>query len=118
VSRPLWRIVLSVILLSFGAHRVAASAIAWSSAVPREIALAIACEAAAGLVAGVCVWIGGRPAIVGVVVLGVAMAASAAMLVFVVGAAAVPAAVSRTLIAALGAVAFLAMFRLDARRDS
>jgi hypothetical protein len=77
------------------------------------MALAASVEAVAAAVAAVGLWIGGRWASLGVVVLGLAMAASAATLVFVFGAPAVPGAVSRILVAAIGAGAFLWIFRRE-----
>jgi hypothetical protein len=112
VDRPLWQIVLSILLLSFAVQRAGAAAIAWGAG-PREWAIATGVEAVAACVAAVCLWIGGRPAAIGIVVLGVALAASAALLVFVFGASALPAAVSRILVAAIGAGGFYWVFRRE-----
>src|SRR5690606_9264608 len=79
VDRPLWRIVLPILLLSFAAHRAGAAAIAWS-AVPRALALASGAEAAAALLAALGLFFGGRPATVGVAAFGVVVAAHALLL--------------------------------------
>jgi hypothetical protein len=111
MDRPLWQIVLSILLLSYAVQRAGAAAIGFGGAMPRELAVASAIEAGFAVVAAIGLWIGGRWAGITIVALGVAVAAHAAMLVFVLGAAAVPAAASRILIVALGAGAFFWILR-------
>lgn len=110
MDRPLWRIVLPILLLGFAVQRAGAAAIAWSAA-PRAVAAAVGFEALLAVAAALAIWLGGRWAGMAVLALGVAIAASAALMVFVLGAPALPAAASRILIAALGAGAFYWVLR-------
>jgi hypothetical protein len=112
VDRPLWRIVLPILLLSFAAHRAGAAAIAWS-AVPRALALASGAEAAAALLAALGLFFGGRPATVGVAAFGVVVAAHALLLVWLLGAPALFPALSRILAVAIGTGFFLWVVRTE-----
>jgi len=112
VDRPLWRIVLPILLLAFAAHRAGAAAIGWSAA-PRPLALASGAEAAAAVLAALGLFFGGRLATVGVAALGVVMAAHAILLVWLLGAPALFPAMSRILAVAVGTGFFLWVVRTE-----
>jgi hypothetical protein len=110
MDRPLWRIVLPILLLAFAVQRAGAAAIAWSAA-PRVVAAAVAGEALLAVIAAIAIWAGARWSGAAILGLGIAIAASAALMVFLLGAAALPAAASRILVAALAAGAFFWVLR-------
>jgi hypothetical protein len=104
-ARPLWRIVLAVMLASFALHRGAAAYMAWTGELGEGLAAGLAAQAAAGLATAVGVWLGRRWVLGCVLVLGATMLVLPVLAALTHGAAAAVTALSATLGFGLGTAA-------------
>lgn len=115
MARPLWQILLPIFALAFALYRGALAA-AIGPRAPHGSSLfffAFAFQAAAALVVALGIWLGRRWAAGAVVILGVAVAATAILQVYAVGATAAFAAMSEVLVAALGTGALAYVLRRE-----
>ncbi|RIL05768.1 MAG: hypothetical protein DCC71_09120 [Proteobacteria bacterium] len=101
-GQPLWMFMLRFLVLVFAIQRGGAAAMAYIGELPAPIWLGLGAECVAALVAGAALWIGARWAIGAALALGAVLVAVAALQVAMLGAAAVPGAISRAAIAVLG----------------
>jgi hypothetical protein len=109
VDRPLWQIVLALMVAGTGVQRGGVAALAFLEDGPSLVTLALALEAAAFLVAALGLWIGGRAALRGALALGVCLVAGALAIAVAGGAQAVPNAIGRAFfgVAASAGLAFI-----------
>lgn len=117
MDRPLWQMILSFFLVAFAVHRGAAAAMAWLGEAHPALFLAFAAETLAALATAVGLWFGRRWVIFALVVLGIAIAATAILESVVIGAAAIPYAAARVLVAALGTGALAMVLRHELRGE-
>jgi hypothetical protein len=110
-GRPLWRIVLAVILASFSLHRGAAAYMAHTGEFGEGLALGLAAQSAAGLATAAGVWLGRRWVLGCVVALGVALLALPVLAAFTHGTAAALSALSAAAVFGLGAAALFLFLR-------
>jgi hypothetical protein len=101
VDRPLWQIVLAMLLAGTAIQRGAVAGAVWLGPEP-AVGAGLALEAAGLAVAAATLWIGGRAALYGAGALGAGLAASAIVTGVAGGPAALPAAFGRLVGAILG----------------
>jgi hypothetical protein len=116
-ARPLWRIVIAVMLASFALHRGAAAYMAHEGGLGGEFALGFAAQAAAGLATAAGLWLGRRWVLGCVVVLGLTLIALPLLTAFTHGTAAALSALSAALVFGLGAAALFFVLRHELRRS-
>jgi hypothetical protein len=118
MDRPLWQILLPILLAGVAVQRAAVAAMLFLDSQPL-LGSALALECSALLAAAVGILVGGRVALATAVLLAVAFAASAVLGIVGAGAIAVPAAVGKLTFAGLGAagLTYLARNALGPRRN-
>jgi hypothetical protein len=114
-ARPLWRIVLPVILASFALHRGAAAYMAHEGELGDGLALGLAAQAAAGLATALGVWFGRRWVLGCIVVLGATALALPLLAALAQGTAAALSGLAAGLVLALGAAALFFLLRRELR---
>jgi hypothetical protein len=110
-ARPLWRIVLAVMLTSFALHRGAAAYIAWDGGLGEGFALALGAQSAAGLATALGVWLGRRWVLGCIAVLGATLLAAPLLAALTQGMAAALGVLSGALVFGLGAAALFFYLR-------
>lgn len=110
-GRPLWRIVLFVLLASFALHRGAAAYLAYSGGLGLGVALGFAVQSAAALASAVGIWLGRSWVLGFVILLGASLLATALLVGLSEGAAAGLSAFSVAGMFALATAALYAFLR-------
>jgi hypothetical protein len=109
--RPLWMILVGFLVLSFAIQRGAAAAFAYAEGGPAQVWLALAAECAAAAALGLGVWTGARWAERAAWLFAAIAIAAAAVQGGALGLAALPTAIARALVVALGAAALIHVLR-------
>jgi hypothetical protein len=110
-GRPLWRIVLFVLLASFALHRGAAAYWAYAGELGLAVALGFAVQSGAALATAVAIWLGRSWALGFVILLGASLLATALVVGLAGGTAAGLSALSVALVFALASAALYAFLR-------
>jgi hypothetical protein len=113
VERPLWQIVLAILMAGAAVHRAAASAMLFLGADGSLLWLAMALEASGLAIAAIGLWIGGHAALFGAAMLGIGLCGSALALGAAGGAAMVPIAFGRLFVGILGAAGLAFVVRKE-----
>lgn len=115
MDRPLWRILLPILILVLGIHRAGLAAMALLGDLHASLGIAHGAEAVIAVAAAVGLWLGRAWSAGAVVALGVALGASALLEGFYLGVRPPVAAVAQLLVAALAAGALGLLIRRELR---
>ena len=116
MHRPLWQILLPILIVSAAVQRGAAAAMLLLSAAPAAVGLGVGLEAGALVFAAAGLWFGGRTALASAVVLGLSAAVSAVLAIAALGPLAVPGALARLVFGGLGAAGLVYLGRQERGR--
>lgn len=111
MHRPLWQILLPILLVGAAVQRGAGAAVLALSSAPAAATLGVGLETGALLLAAAGVWFGGRTALASAAVLALSATASAGLAIAALGPLAVPGALARLILAGLGAAGLVYLGR-------
>jgi hypothetical protein len=117
MARPLWRLLLPLLLVGAAFQRGAAATMLMLDD-GSALAFGLALEAAVLIAAGVAVFVGGRPILWAAIAFGIASAVSAGLVVAVLGAPATPMALGKLAVGVLGAGGLAFLSRADPSPDA